>query len=82
MSRLSNALETVLEVPFKVDSIAPVDAPEGSVGVWHSYVISQGPNTITGVRAGTRTEVVALLDEMVERLNERRMGKHRSKAKG
>ena len=82
MSKLAPTMDAVLEIPFKVDSIAPVDAPAGSEGVWHSYVITQGTNTITGVRSGTRTEVAALLSEMVERLNERRMGKQRSKARG
>jgi hypothetical protein len=53
----------------------------GAEGVWHSYVISQGPNTIAGVRAGTQTEVTMQLNQMVERLNERRMGKTRPKSK-
>ena len=44
--------ETVLELPFKVDSIAKTAAPSGTEGVWHSYVISQGANTIAGIRAG------------------------------
>ena len=81
MSRTANPVQTVLELPFKVDSIERTSAPEGSEGVWHSYVISQGTNTITGVRAGTQAEVETLLQEMVERLNERRVGKHRPKTK-
>jgi hypothetical protein len=67
--------ETFLELPFKVDSIVTSAAPSGAEGVWHSYVISQGTNVITGVRAGTQAEVRMLLDGMVERLNERRAGK-------
>ena len=67
--------ETFLELPFKVDSIATSAAPLGAEGVWHSYVISQGTNVITGIRAGTQAEVRMLLDGMVERLNERRSGK-------
>jgi hypothetical protein len=81
MSKAS-ALETVLELPFKIDSISRTEAPDGAEGVWHSYVISQGANTITGVRAGTQAEVTTLLHDMVERLNERRLGKHRPKTKG
>ena len=81
MSKAS-VLETVLELPFKIDSIAKTAPPEGSEGVWHSYVISQGTNTITGVREGSQSEVTTLLNEMVERLNERRLGKHRPKTKG
>lgn len=82
MTKLNSTLESVLEVPFKIDSIAQTTAPAGSDGVWHSYVISQGTNTINGVRAGTRAEVQILLHDMVERLNERRMGKQRPKTKG
>lgn len=72
-----NRFETTafVDVPFRVDLISEVPAPEGSSGIWHQYVISQGTNTITGLRAGARVEVVAQLDEMVERLNQRRMGK-------
>jgi hypothetical protein len=69
--------ETFLELPFKVDSISRSAAPGGAEGVWHSYVISQGTNTIAGIRAGTHAEVSMLLDDMVERLNERRAGKKR-----
>lgn len=79
MNKLAAAVEAV---PFKVDSIVQATAPAGSEGVWHSYVITQGTNTITGVRAGTRAEVQILLHDMVERLNERRMGKPRSKGRG
>jgi hypothetical protein len=82
MSRTPNPAETVLELPFKVESIARTSAPDGGEGVWHCYVISQGTNTITGVRAGTQAEVETLLQEMVERLNERRVGKHRPKTRG
>jgi len=73
--------ETTVELPFKLDSIAEAAAPSGAAGMWYSYVISQGANTIEGVRAGTHAEVTILLQEMVERLNERREGKARSKAK-
>lgn len=67
--------ETFLELPFKVDSILTSAAPAGAEGLWHSYVISQGTNVITGIRAGTHSEVRMLVDGMVERLNERRAGK-------
>jgi hypothetical protein len=73
--------QTVLELPFQVDSISQAPAPEGGSGVWHRYVISQGTNTITGLRAGTHAEVTVLVDEIVQRLNERRLGNHRPKPK-
>jgi hypothetical protein len=65
----------VLEVPFQIDQISEVAAPDGSSAVWQQYVISQGTNIITGLRPGARAEVAAQLDEMVARLNERRVGK-------
>lgn len=70
--------EAELEAPFQLESITQTDAPAGEQGVWHSYVISQGTNKITGMRAGTRTEVSALVEDMVQRLNERRRGKPRA----
>jgi hypothetical protein len=79
--RASPPTETVLELPFKVDSISKTPAPNGTEGIWHSYVISQGPNTIAGIRTGTQAEVTVLLQEMVERLNERRAGRTRPRSK-
>ncbi|HEY0686515.1 MAG TPA: hypothetical protein VGD45_29520 [Steroidobacter sp.] len=71
------ATEAWLEVPFTLDSVTPAETPPGAEGVWHSYVISQGGNQITGMRAGTRVEVTQLVDAMIERLNERRIGKQK-----
>jgi hypothetical protein len=73
------ATEAWLEVPFVLNSVTPAAAPTGSDGVWHRYVISQGANEITGLRAGTHAEVTRLVDEMIERLNERRIGKQKKK---
>lgn len=75
----SATTEAWLEVPFVLSSVTPVAAPEGSEGVWHRYVILQGENEITGLRAGTHAEVTRLVDEMIERLNERRIGKQKKK---
>jgi len=70
-----NKITDVLEVPFQVDQISEVAAPDGSKDVWQQYIISQGTNVITGLRPGSRADVAAQLDEMVARLNERRVGK-------
>jgi hypothetical protein len=71
-----------LEVPFQVESISQAPAPKGESGVWHRYIISQGmANTITGLRAGTHAEVVVIVGDIVQRLNERRLGNHRPKPK-
>jgi hypothetical protein len=77
----ANVMETVIALPFTVNSISRIAAPKGAEGVWHSYVISQGHNTIAGARAGTQLEVTTQLNQMVERLNERRMGKTRPRSK-
>jgi hypothetical protein len=70
------------EPPFRLQSVSRTASPEGSEGDWYRYVIAQGTNLITGMRAGEEDEIQRALNEMVERLNERRMGKNRSKAKG
>lgn len=72
-----HATHTVLESPFCVDEIAPAPPPDGSDGEWHRYVISQGRNTIVGLRPGTRAAVALHIEDMVARLNERRLGKTR-----
>ena len=61
--------EVLLEVPFRLASISPVEAPAGCEGAWHRYVITQGENEITGLRAGSQSEVQRLVDGMIERLN-------------
>jgi hypothetical protein len=74
-----SATEMLLEVPFRLASITPAEAPTGSDGPWHRYVILQGENEITGLRAGSQAEVQRLVDDMIERLNERRLGKIKKK---
>ena len=81
MTKAANRTEITVELPFKLESITKAAAPGGAAGVWHSYVISQGSNTIEGMRAGTHAEVTTLVHDMVERLNERREGKYRPKSK-
>lgn len=82
MTKRATPTETVLELPFKLDSVSRSAAPKGTEGVWHSYVISQGANTIAGIRVGTQAEVTTLLQAMVEGLNERRAGRTRPRSKG
>jgi hypothetical protein len=69
------------EPPYCLKSIEPTDGPEGGEGDWFSYVIEQGDNQITGMRAGEESVIRRELGEMIERLNERRNGKNRSKSK-
>jgi len=70
--------ESVVEIPFRLDSISPIADPQGGEAIWHRYVITQGENTITGLRPGSRTEVGLQVEQMIERLNER-FGKKQAK---
>ena len=69
----------ILQTPFCLDSLDDVAPPSGCEGTWHRYVIRQGDNVIVGLRQGVRSEVVAVIDEYVNRLN-MRFAKHQSKA--
>lgn len=69
------------EVPFQLASITKTTAPEGTEGDWYRYVILQGTNEISGVRCGTGAEVAMQVRDMVERLNERRIGKTKPRTK-
>ena len=62
------ACETLL-APFRIDTIQEIDAPAGCDGVWQRYVITQGTNTIVGMRSGARSDVNQVLNEIVEQLN-------------
>ena len=71
MTYVHDKAPAIQETSFQLDSVMEVPAPEGGGGVWHRYVITQGSNSITGMRAGTRVEVDLLLRDIVERLNTR-----------
>lgn len=61
---------------FQIESITKIDPPpETPKATWHRYVITQGENVITGQREGSMRTVKAAVEEIVERLNERRRGK-------
>jgi len=73
---IMNTIETLsVEDSFRIDEIVRAPAPDGSGAMWHRYVISQGTNTIAGLRAGGHFDVLSQVQAMVERLNLRRMGK-------
>lgn len=73
---LMSKLQTLsVEQPFRIEEIVRAPAPDGGNSMWHRYVISQGTNTIAGLRAGQHIDVLSQVEAMVERLNLRRMGK-------
>lgn len=65
-----------LAEPFQLGGIERADAPDGGAGQdWFRYIITQGPNKITGYRHGSQRAVTKALKEIVLELNERRNGK-------
>lgn len=66
----------MIEQDYEIVSVEPTDPPGDMVGTgWHCYVIEQGENTIRGYQRGSTTAVKRSVEEIVERLNERRYGK-------
>lgn len=62
--------------PFEFVELEHVEAPDGSDdGRWYRYVISQGEQSIVGHRRGTKKKVRAAVRDIVQRMNERRMGR-------
>ena len=61
---------------YEIVSVKPTDPPGGMDGTgWHCYIIAQGKNTIRGYQQGNIKAVTGAVEEIVERLNERRFGK-------
>jgi hypothetical protein len=62
--------------PFKIIELTKTDAPDAEdTREWHRYVISQGDKPIVGLRQGSKRSVKMAIDEVVLRMNERRLGK-------
>jgi len=60
---------------FKLKLIRKEQPPAGAEGVgWHRYVITQADNTIVGHRQGSTSSVRMAVENIVLRLNERRVG--------
>lgn len=66
----------MIDEDYEIVSIEPADPPWDMTGTgWHCYVIEQGSNTIRGYQQGDIAAVRRAVEEIVERLNERRYGK-------
>lgn len=64
------------EDDYEILSLESTAAPEQLTGTdWYCYVIQQGTNTIRGYQQGTLENVTQAVEEIVGRLNERRLGK-------
>lgn len=62
--------------PFRVVELTRTEPPdEEDDREWYRYVISQGDQPIVGMRQGSKRSVKAAVDELVLRMNERRLGK-------
>ncbi len=61
---------------FELGEIKRAKAPDGGGGQdWYRYIITQGPNKITGYRQGSQRAVTKAVKEIILELNERRNGK-------
>ncbi len=62
--------------PFKIIELTKTDPPEADdEREWYRYVISQGDKPIIGLRQGSKRSVKMAIEEVVLRMNERRLGK-------
>ena len=77
---LETPAEGAIEKLYRLDSVDSAPAPAGSEGSWYRYVIVQGTNKIVGFRSGPLAQLKPILEDMVNRLNER-SGKQMAKAK-
>jgi len=65
-----------IDEAFELVSLTPSVPPAGGEGEnWFEYRIAQGPNQIRGFRQGSTSGVKQAVQEIVLRLNERRVGK-------
>ena len=66
----------MIEDDYVIVSVESTVPPEHLAGTgWHRYVIAQGRNTIRGYQQGSMDAVRLAVEEIVARLNERRLGK-------
>ena len=66
----------MIEDDYEIVSVESTVPPEPMGGTgWHCYVIGQGTNTIRGYQQGSLAAVRQSVEEIVTRLNERRLGK-------
>ncbi len=62
--------------PFEIIELIKTDPPEADdEREWYRYVISQGDKPIVGLRQGSKRSVKMAIEEVVLRMNERRLGK-------
>jgi hypothetical protein len=71
MTYVRVATRGAAQANYQLQSVDEAPAPPGEVGVWQRYVITQGGNTIVGMRAGPRAEVSLIATGFVDRLNAR-----------
>jgi hypothetical protein len=71
MTYVRVATRGAAEATYQLQSVDEAPAPPGQVGIWQRYVITQGGNTIVGMRAGLPAEVSLVAAGFVDRLNAR-----------
>ena len=67
---------SLIDDAFQIVSVRPAKPPLTAQGLnWYCYVIAQGTNTIRGYRQGSLGLVTEAVEEIVAKLNDRRIGK-------
>jgi len=60
---------------YRIISVESAEAPDNHEGGdWYCYTIGQGTNRIFGYRKGNLESIMQSVEELVVRLNERRIG--------
>jgi len=73
---ISSPVVRQLAEAFELGDIKRTKAPDGGGGQdWYRYIITQGPNKITGYRQGSQRAVTKAVKDIILELNERRNGK-------
>jgi hypothetical protein len=65
-------------VAYTVTGIEKTAAPDGQDGGWYRYVIENTRSRITGVRRGTKQQVLGYAESFAEDLNARASGRGQS----
>jgi hypothetical protein len=81
MNNASDIVSPQPQVHYQLESITRIATPDDCDGDWYAYVISQGKSLINGARPGNLADVRLVVQDMVDRLNERCVGKTRAPVK-
>lgn len=67
-----------IPVAYMVTGVEKTEAPEGQAGGWYRYVIENTRSRITGIRRGTKQQVLGYAQSFAQDLNARASGQGQS----